>query len=55
MEQNPLKIYEEGYVKPETNSKKYIWIMSIILSICILLIIFGIVIVFLAASLLPTI
>jgi uncharacterized membrane protein len=54
MEQNPLKIYEEGYVKPETNSKKYIWIMSIILSICILLIIFGIVIVFLAASLLPT-
>ena len=39
MEQKPLEIYNDDYLKPETNAKKYIWIASVVIATPIVLII----------------
>lgn len=41
MEQKPLELYNDDYLKPETNAKKYIWIL-ITAFICYILLIVGI-------------
>ena len=38
MEQKPLEIYNDDYLKPETNQKKYIWIASVVIATPIVLI-----------------
>lgn len=40
MEQKPLELYNDDYLKPETNAKKYIWIVVAIIAVYFL-IVFG--------------